>query len=90
MRIQSKIFDRLLVARKMLVIVGVFVAIVICVYLLGVLRSEILSGICGYVGGESLWSKAEKNAVFSLTRYASTRDERDYQQFLAEIAVPLA
>ena len=88
MRLQSVIFGRLSVARKTLVIVGVFVAIVICVFLLGALRSEILTGVRAYVGGEGLWSKAEKKAVFSLTKYASTHAESDYGQHLAEIAVP--
>lgn len=88
MRLQSVIFARLSVARKMLVIVGVFVAIVICVFLLGALRSEILTGVRAYVGGESLWSKAEKKAVLSLTKYASSHAESDYDQYLAEIAVP--
>ncbi len=81
-------FRRLPIARKLLVIVGVFVAIVICVYLLGVLRSDILNGVRGYVGGEGLWSKAEKRAVLSLTKYAASHQESDYQQYIAEIAVP--
>lgn len=88
MQLQSVIFGRLSIARKMLVIVGVFVAIVICVFLLGALRSEILTGVRAYVGGESLWSKAEKKAVLSLTKYASTHAENDYDQYLTEIAVP--
>jgi len=76
-------------ARKLLVIVGVFVGIVICVFFLGVLRSDILSGVRAYVGGESHWSKAQKRAVFILTRYANSHSEKDYQDYLAEIAVPL-
>ena len=81
-------FHRLPIARKLLVIVGVFVAIVICVFYLGVLRSEILSGIRAYIGGEGLWSKAEKRAVLSLTEYATSHSESDYRQYLAEISVP--
>ncbi len=81
-------FHRLPTARKLQIIVGVFVAIVICVFYLGVLRSEILSGVRAYVGGEGLWSKAEKRAVLSLTEYAISHAESDYQQYLAEIAVP--
>ncbi len=80
---------RLPIARKLLVIIGVFVAIVICVFYLGVLRSEILSGVRAYVGGEGLWSKGEKRAVLSLTEYATTHAEQDYQQYLTEIAVPI-
>jgi PAS domain S-box-containing protein len=89
MRIQGEILGRLPVARKLLVIVAVFVAIVICVFYLGVLRSEILTGVRAYVGGEGLWSKAEKRATFSLTRYAESHSEQDYQEYLADIAVPL-
>jgi two-component system, cell cycle sensor histidine kinase and response regulator CckA len=80
---------RLPLARKLLLIVGVFVAIVICVFCLGLLRSEILSGIRAYVGGEGLWSKAQKRAVLSLAEYAESRSESDFQQYLSEIAVPL-
>lgn len=81
-------FRRLPIARKLLLIVGVFVAIVICVFCLGVLRSQILSGVRAYVGGEGLWSKAEKRAVLGLTKYATSHAESDYEQYLAEIAVP--
>jgi two-component system, cell cycle sensor histidine kinase and response regulator CckA len=89
MRVQGAIFGRLPVAKKLLVIVCVFVAIVICVFYLGVLRAEILAGVRAYVGGEGLWSKAEKRAVLSLTRYAESRSEHDYEEYLANIAVPL-
>jgi two-component system cell cycle sensor histidine kinase/response regulator CckA len=89
MRKPREIFGRLPVARKLFVIVGVFVAIVGCVFYLGILRSQILSGVRAYVGGESLWSKAEKRATLSLTEYAASRSESAYQQYLAEIAVPL-
>ena len=81
-------FRRLPIARKILLIVGVFVAIVVCVFFLGVLRSEILNGVRAYVGGEGLWSKAEKRAVLSLTKYAASHQESDYEDYLAEIAVP--
>src|SRR5260370_39996917 len=88
MRTESLMLHRLPIARKLQIIVGVFVAIVICVFYRGVLRSEILSGVRAYVGGEGLWSKAEKRAVLSLTAYAASHAESDYQQYLAEIAVP--
>ena len=75
MRIQEKMFRRLPIARKLLAIVGVFVAIVLCVFYLGVFRSDILSGVRAYVGGEGLWSKAEKRAALSLTKYAGSHAE---------------
>jgi hypothetical protein len=82
-------FRRLPIARKLLTIVAIFVLIVVCVFFLGVFRSQVLTGVRAYVGGESLWSKAEKRAVISLTRFAEGHDERDYQEYLSEIAVPI-
>jgi two-component system, cell cycle sensor histidine kinase and response regulator CckA len=88
MSASGNIFTRLPVAKKLFAIVGIFVAIVICVFCLGVVRSDILSGIRGYVGGEGLWSKAQKKAVLSLMRYGETGAESDYQEYRADIAVP--
>jgi signal transduction histidine kinase len=50
---------------------------------------DILAAARAYVGGESLWSKSEKDAVFHLTRYAQLRQEADYQRFVEAMAVPL-
>jgi two-component system, cell cycle sensor histidine kinase and response regulator CckA len=81
--------QRLPVAKRLLMIVVVFVGIVVCVFGLGVLRAEILSGVRAYVGGEGLWSKAEKRGVLSLAEYGESRKEADFQQYLHEIAVPI-
>ena len=51
---------------------------------------RIVSATRAYVGGESLWSKAQKEAVYSLFRYAQTRSESDYADYRKAIAVPLA
>lgn len=87
--LKKVMFHRLPLAKKLLVIVAVFVAIVVCVFLLGVLRSQILSGVRAYVGGEGLWSKAEKHAVLSLTKYSSNHQLADFQDYLADVAVPI-
>ena len=50
---------------------------------------EVLSGMRAYVGGEALWSKAQKDAVHSLHRYAETRDEAPYRAYMSSIQVPL-
>jgi diguanylate cyclase (GGDEF)-like protein/PAS domain S-box-containing protein len=50
---------------------------------------DILSGARAYVEGESLWSKAQKEAVFQLNLYAYSGDEAAYVAYLKEIAVPL-
>lgn len=47
------------------------------------------SSMRAYVGGEGLWSKGQKEAVFSLKAYAASKSEADYQAYLQAIAVPL-
>ena len=42
-----------------------------------------MSAVRAYVGGESLWSKAQKTAVQYLGRYARTRDEADFAAYRA-------
>jgi diguanylate cyclase (GGDEF)-like protein/PAS domain S-box-containing protein len=50
---------------------------------------NILSAARAYVEGESLWSKAQKEAVFHLNRYAYSADEADFQYYRQAIAVNL-
>ncbi|MGE0499429.1 MAG: EAL domain-containing protein [Rhizobiaceae bacterium] len=49
-----------------------------------------LSSVRGYVGGESLWSKGQKDAIYSLDIYAQTGHLQYYRKFETAIAVPLA
>jgi diguanylate cyclase (GGDEF)-like protein len=70
-------------------IVWMFAAIVICLMILANFSFGLLSSMRAYVGGESLWSKAQKDAIFHLQKYATSRDAEELRQFRAEIAVPL-
>jgi len=49
-----------------------------------------LSAVRAYVGGESYWSKGQKEAVYFLHMYADTGLSRYYGKYRAAIAVPLA
>ncbi len=40
-----------------------------------------LSAVRAYVAGEGLWSKAQKDAVYSLQRYGKTHEASDYQDY---------
>jgi diguanylate cyclase (GGDEF)-like protein/PAS domain S-box-containing protein len=55
----------------------------------GIAASYVLSGVRAYVGGEGLWSKAEKSAVFHLAAYVQSRRDDDFLQAMAALAVPL-
>jgi len=75
--------------RRVLRIVWPFLAIVVLLLFLWSISMDILSAARAYVGGESLWSKAQKDAVFYLNRYAATHSEIDYERYLEAIKVPL-
>jgi len=70
-------------------IVWMFAALVICLMILANFSFGLLSSMRAYVGGESLWSKAQKDAVFHLQKYATSHDADELREFRAEIAVPL-
>jgi diguanylate cyclase (GGDEF)-like protein len=75
--------------RSPFAIIWMFAAIVLCLLILANFSLGVLSSMRAYVGGESKWSKAQKDAVFHLQKYASTRAPDDLRQFLDNIAVPL-
>jgi len=56
---------------------------------LGVLFFSIntLSAVRAYVGGEGLWSKGQKDALYQLLKYARTHKEADYTKFLGYMTV---
>jgi diguanylate cyclase (GGDEF)-like protein len=70
-------------------IVWMFAAIVLCLVILANFSFEVLSSVRAYVGGESLWSKAQKDAVFDLQNYAGSRSPEELEHFRANIAIPL-
>ncbi|KPK35574.1 MAG: hypothetical protein AMJ66_00865 [Betaproteobacteria bacterium SG8_40] len=75
--------------RQLVKIVWPFIVIVVLLVWLSFESMGILISIRSYAEGESLWSKGQKTAVFSLLRYAETHDEADYRRYEKAIAVPL-
>jgi signal transduction histidine kinase len=76
------------VSKKLYAVVGIMAVLIVGELFTLSLTMRTLSAVRAFVGGEGLWSKAQKNAALSLMRYASTNDELDYQQFLYELRVP--
>ena len=75
--------------RRLVVIVWLFVGIVVCLLTAAVYSVELLAAGRAFVGAEGRWSRAQKDAVFSLTRYALTGAESDYDAFERAIVVPI-
>jgi diguanylate cyclase (GGDEF)-like protein len=76
-------------SRSPFAIIWMFAAIVLCLLILANFSFEMLSSMRAYVGGESLWSKSQKDAVFHLQKFAGSHDPADLREFRADIAIPL-
>jgi diguanylate cyclase (GGDEF)-like protein len=70
-------------------IIWIFAAIVLCLLMLANFSFGLLSAVRAYVGGESVWSKAQKDSVFHLQKYAASHAAEDLRQFRVDIAIPL-
>lgn len=79
---------RISIATRLYFVVGIMGLLIVLELLTLRFAMQKLSAVRAFVGGEGLWSKAQKNAVFSLQRYASTKNEKDYEQFLAFLSIP--
>ncbi len=88
-----KIFDRLKnvsITKKLYCVVGT-VALLITLGLFTLWFSiSTLSSLRAFIGAESLWSKAQKDAVYHLEKYSNTHNEADYKQFQEFMKVPFA
>ncbi|MDO8981922.1 MAG: EAL domain-containing protein [Afipia sp.] len=74
---------------RLLRLVSPFIAIVLLQAFLAGMSLSILSSVRAYVGGESLWSKGQKNAVQHLYLYGETGDDQHFEQYEKAIAGPL-
>jgi signal transduction histidine kinase len=74
-------FRDISIAKKLYFTVGIM-ALLIVIELFALFFSiNTLSSVRAYVGGEGLWSKAQKDALYQLVQYARTHDEGDYRKF---------
>jgi signal transduction histidine kinase len=74
---------------KVNLVIAIFVVLIAALVVVAYWGMEVFSGARAYVGGEGLWSKSQKHAVYYLAKYAHSRQESDFQSYLRAIAVPL-
>ena len=74
--------------RGFALIAGIFVGLLLISLAASWAAIEAVNGTRAYATGEGRYSKAQKIAVLYLHRYADSGAGRDYQAFLAAIAVP--
>jgi diguanylate cyclase (GGDEF)-like protein/PAS domain S-box-containing protein len=77
-------------ARRFVPVFCIFPCIIIISLLLTLGAMEILSAARAYVAGEGLWSKAQRDAIYSLTLYAQTRDPGYYEHYQQALSIPLS
>jgi signal transduction histidine kinase len=82
-------WKNLSVSHKLYAVVGVMAVLIAMELFTLLFAMNILSAVRAFVGGEGLWSKAQKGAVLEIHNYARTRDEKYYQAFLEHLKVPL-
>ena len=82
-------FRNVSIARKLYFTVGIMAMLILLELVVLFFSINTLSSVRAYVGGEGLYSKAQKDALGQLIKYARTHDEADYQQFWEFMKVPL-
>nr|WP_315241554.1 sensor domain-containing diguanylate cyclase [uncultured Albidiferax sp.] len=75
--------------QRLILIAWLFLALVGATLGFAYYSMGVLSAARAFVGGEGLWSKAERDAIYALSRYAETRDERDFQAYTSALEVIL-
>ncbi|MDU8362714.1 EAL domain-containing protein [Pseudomonas syringae group sp. J309-1] len=79
---------RILEKPRLLGIVWPFIAVALFQALLGGVSLYMLSAVRSYVGGESLWSKGQKDAIYYLNLYANGHEEINFQRYEQAISIP--
>lgn len=76
--------------RRLLALIGVMFVMVLL--LLGITYGVLSfnSAARAYIAGNGYWAKAQKDAVYHLSRYIDTQDSAAWHQFRESLAVPLA
>jgi diguanylate cyclase (GGDEF)-like protein/PAS domain S-box-containing protein len=75
---------------RLLRLISPFVAVVLFQAFLAGLSLEALSSVRGYVGGEGLWSKGQKDAIHFISLYSQTGEEHFFDRFKMAVSIPLS
>ncbi len=76
------------IAKKLYFVVGIMAFLIVGELVTLRFAMHTLSAARAFVGGEGLWSKAQKNAAISIQRYGVTHDEAEFRAFVAYMEVP--
>src|ERR1700689_892052 len=74
-------FKDISIAKKLYFTVGIMALLIAIELIVLFFAIHTLSSVRAYVGGEGLWSKAQKDGLYQLLKYARTHDEAYYDEF---------
>ncbi len=77
------------ITAKLATLVAINIAAILLLLVVVKVALDISGGVRAYVGGEGIWSKGQKDAVFYLSQYARTQEPGDYQAYLAAVSITL-
>ena len=80
---------RMPIGRKLSALVATGCLVVAVLLLVVWVSMQATDAMRAYVGGEGLWSKAQKSAVYHLTRYAYSGEVADWSSFQAQLQITL-
>ncbi len=80
---------RFSITAQLFAIVLVFVSEFALFLLLVAFSFRVATGVRAYVGGEGLWSKGQKDAVYYLQRYAWSQEPTDFEKYESAVAITL-
>lgn len=82
-------FRNVSIAKKLYFTVGIMALLIALELIVLFFSINTLSSVRAYVGGEGLWSKAQKDAIYQLRDYGLTHAEADYRKFQEFMKVPM-
>lgn len=84
-----KWYRNISIAKKLYFAVGTMALLIVIELFTLWFSINTLSAVRAFVGGEGLWSKGQKDAIYNLRKYVRSGKETDYQQYLNFLKVPL-
>jgi len=82
-------YFREMLSYRLIRLVLPFIAVVLLQAFIAGLSLDVLASVRAYVAGEAIWSRSQKNAVYSLHLYLNSGDEIFLRQHKVSISVPL-
>lgn len=84
----TRFWKDLSISKRFYIVIGTMAVLIASELIVLQFAMRTLSAVRAFVGGESLWSKGQKDSAFHLQRYAVTRNPEDYKSFLVHLRVP--